>query len=226
MKTIKPGLVLELAANLLLPWLAYRLALPHWGEVGALYASAAPPLVWSLVEFIRSRRVDALSALVLFGIALSIVTFALGGSARILLVRESLAAGATGLLFLVSMFFDKPLIFYLARATVAREQDDGAQRFEAYWRENARLRASLRLMTLVWGAGLTLETLLRFWFAWNWPIERYLVVAPIIGYAIYGGLLAWTFWFRSRLVERQHERQHAGDAAPASSGVPSDRQPG
>jgi hypothetical protein len=203
MKKIKPGLVLELAANLLLPWLAYRLAQPHWGEVGALYASAMPPLAWSLIEFIRSRRVDALSALVLFGIALSIVTLALGGSARILLLRESLAAGATGIVFLASMCFGKPLIFYLARATVTREHENGAERFEAYWRDSASLRASLRLMTLVWGVGLTVETALRAWCVWHWSIERYLVVSPIIGYAIYGGLLAWTFWYRGKLVARQ-----------------------
>ncbi|KMQ79869.1 putative membrane protein [Candidatus Burkholderia pumila] len=207
MKKIKPGLVLKLVANLLLPWLAYRFALPQWGEVGALYVSAVPPLVWSLAEFVRTRRVDALSALVLFGIALSIITFALDGSPRILQVRESLAAGATGILFLISLLFDKLLIFYLARATVAREQDDGAQPFEGYWRENVTLRASLRLMTLVWDVGLTLETMLRFWFAWNWPIERYLVVSPIIDYVIfYGGLLAWTFWFRGRHRMSAHER--------------------
>lgn len=203
MKKIKPGLVLELVANLLLPWLAYRLTLPHWGDVGALYASAAPPLAWSLIEFARTRRVDALSALVLFGIALSIVMLALGGSPRILLVRESLAAGATGIVFLVSMLFKRPLIFYLARATVAREQENGAERFEGYWRDSASLRSALRLMTLIWGVGLSIETALRFWFAWHWPVERYLVVSPFISYAIYGGLLAWTFWFRRRLVQRQ-----------------------
>jgi hypothetical protein len=214
MKKIKPGLILELLANLFLPWLAYRLALPHWGDVNARYASAAPPLVWSFIEFIRSRRVDALSALVLFGIALSILTLALGGSPRILLLRESLAAGATGIVFLMSLLFKRPLIFYLARATVIREHADGAQRFEAYWRDSASLRASLRLMTFVWGVGLTAETLLRVWFAWNWPIERYLVASPIISYTIYGGLLAWTFWFRARLRLRQSA------ASPSSNGLP------
>ncbi|MDR5760312.1 VC0807 family protein [Caballeronia sp. LZ035] len=213
MKKIKPGLLLELVANLLLPWLAYRLALPYWGDVGALYASAAPPLVWSLAEFARSRRVDALSALVLFGIALSIVLLALGGSPRILLVRESLAAGATGIVFLFSLLFERPLIFYLARATVTREQENGAERFEAYWNESAGLRRSLRLMTLVWGIGLTAETALRFWFAWTWPVERYLVVSPVVSYAMYGGLLAWTFWFRARLIQRQ------GNTGPSRDGL-------
>ena len=118
---IRAGAVVELVVNLLLPWLAYRLALPHWGELGALYASAVPPVVWSLVEFARTRRVDALSILVLLGIVLSIVLMALGGSPRLLLMRESMASGAIGVVFLVSLVLRRPLTFYLARATVARE---------------------------------------------------------------------------------------------------------
>lgn len=119
---IKVGLILELVVNLVLPWLAYRIAQPHYGDTGALYASAIPPLVWSIVEFIRLRRVDALSVLVLLGIALSIVAMALGGSPRVLLMRESLVSGAIGVAFVVSLVLARPLIFYLARASIARQQ--------------------------------------------------------------------------------------------------------
>lgn len=66
----RAGLILELVVNLLLPWVAYRWAHPHFGETGALYASAIPPVIWSIIEFIRTRRVDALSLIVLLGIAL------------------------------------------------------------------------------------------------------------------------------------------------------------
>lgn len=44
---IKAGAIFEIVVNLLLPWLLYRLALPYAGTLGALYASAAPPLAWS-----------------------------------------------------------------------------------------------------------------------------------------------------------------------------------
>jgi hypothetical protein len=137
---IRAGLVAELGVNLVLPWLAYRLALPHWGELGALYASAVPPVVWSLVEFARTRRVDALSILVLLGIALSIVLMALGGSPRLLLMRESMASGAIGIVFLLSLAMRRPLTFYLARATVAREGEGGAARVGS--RPDGRERAS------------------------------------------------------------------------------------
>jgi hypothetical protein len=196
---INPRLVLEFAVNLLLPWLAYWIALPHYGETGALYASAVPPLIWSLAEFARFRRVDALSAFVLLGIVLSIAAMALGGSPRMLLMRESLASGLIGLIFLGSLALPRPLTFYLARATLARQQADGPARFELLWRETAALRGAMRLMTLVWGAGLTLECLLRCVLVWAWPVERVLVVSPIVSYAIYGAMLLWTFWYQRRL---------------------------
>ncbi|HEV7834450.1 MAG TPA: VC0807 family protein [Caballeronia sp.] len=199
---IRPGLVVELGVNLLLPWLAYRLALPYWGELGALYASAVPPVIWSLVEFARTRRVDALSILVLLGIALSVVLMALGGSPRLLLMRESIASGAIGVVFLLSLALRRPLTFYLARATVAREGEGGAERFEALWNERPALRRSVRLMTAVWGLGLTGENALRSWLAWHWPIERFLVVSPFIGYGIYGALTVWTLMYRKKLQRR------------------------
>lgn len=200
---LDPKLALEFAVNLLLPWLAYRIALPRFGEMGALYASAVPPLVWSLAEFARSRRVDALSTFVLLGIVLSIVMMALGGSPRVLLIRESLVSGLIGVIFLGSLAWPRPLIFYLARATLARQQAEGPARFELLWRETPALRGALRLMTLVWGAGLALECLLRCVLVWHWPVERVLVVSPIVSYAIYGAMMLWTFWYQRRLRARR-----------------------
>ncbi|AME24276.1 MAG: hypothetical protein M3O74_06690 [Pseudomonadota bacterium] len=210
---IRPAQVIELVVNLLLPWLAYKLALPYWGELGALYASAVPPIVWSLAEFARNRRVDALSVLVLIGIALSIVLMALGGSPRLLLMRESMASGAIGLAFLLSLVARRPLTFYLARATVARESDGGAERFETLWESRPQLRRSIRLMTFAWGLGLTGENLLRAWLAWHWPIERFLLVSPFIGYGIYGGLTVWTIIYRKRMKAREA----AAPATPVQS---------
>jgi hypothetical protein len=199
---LRPGLVAELAVNFVLPWLAYRLALPHLGETGALIASAGPPTVMSLIQLVRFRRVDALSMMVVAGIVLSVAAMALGGRPRVLLLRESLVSGAIGGVFLLSLLMRRPLLFYLARATVAREMAGGAARFEVLWRERPGLASSTRLMTLVWGAGLTCETALRASMALTWPIERFLVVSPFIGYGIYGGLTLWTLWYRKTVRNR------------------------
>lgn len=210
---LRPAFVLELAVNFLLPWLAYKLAAPHWGEAGGLIASAVPPVIWSIVELARFRRVDALSVIVLLGIALSIGAMALGGSPRILLLRESMVSGAIGVAFLISLVMPRPLIFYLARATVAREVAGGAERMDALWHESTFLAVSMRIMTAVWGAGLTSETILRSWMAWTWPIERFLIVSPIIGYGIYGALFLWTLWYR-KIVQRRATQVGEPDSIP------------
>lgn len=210
---LRPGFVLELAVNFLLPWLAYRFALPQLGETGALIASAVPPIIWSLIELVRFRRVDALSVMVVAGIVLSVAAMALGGSPRMLLLRESLVSGAVGVVFLLSLPMRRPLIFYLARATVAREMEGGAERFEALWRERPALVTAMRLMTLVWGVGLTGETALRAWMALTWPIERFLVVSPFIGYGIYGALTLWTLWYRKTMPSRVEARAQPGGIA-------------
>ncbi|CAE6816527.1 VC0807 family protein [Paraburkholderia haematera] len=210
---LRPGFVLELAVNFLLPWLAYRLALPHLGETGALIASAVPPIVWSLIELVRFRRVDALSVMVVAGIVLSVAAMALGGSPRMLLLRESLVSGAVGVVFLLSLPMHRPLIFYLARATVAREMEGGAARFETLWRERPALVSAIRFMTLVWGVGLTGETALRAWMALTWPVERFLVVSPFIGYGIYGGLALWTLWYRKTMRSRAEAQVQPGGIA-------------
>ncbi|CAG4919629.1 VC0807 family protein [Paraburkholderia gardini] len=206
---IRASFLLELVVNLALPWLAYRLAAPHWGETGGLIASAVPPVIWSVVELARFRRVDALSVLVLLGIVLSIAAMAAGGSPRMLLLRESLVSGAVGVAFLVSLVMRRPLVFYLARATVAREKADGAAQIDALWHARPAFASALRLMTLVWGAGLTVETALRAFMAMTWPVERFLVVSPFVSYGIYGTLLLWTLWYRKSLRQRASE---TGDA--------------
>jgi hypothetical protein len=196
---LRPAFVAELAVNLLLPWVAYTLVHPRHGEVGGLIASAVPPLAWSIVELARFRRVDALSSIVLLGIALSILAMAFGGGPRVLLMRECLAAGAIGVTFLLSLFAPRPLVFYLARATVARETPEGVARFELLWHERPEFASAMRRLTTVWGIGLTADAALRTWLAATWPIERFLIVSPILGYTVFGALLAWTFWYRARM---------------------------
>jgi hypothetical protein len=69
-----------LCINVLLPWLAYRLALPFWGYADALALSALPLIAWIAWDYARLRHVDALSALVLASIVLSLGLTLLSGA--------------------------------------------------------------------------------------------------------------------------------------------------
>jgi hypothetical protein len=203
-------LALDLGCNIALPWLAYKLAEPVWGEFGGLLASALPPLLWSVVELVRHRRVDALSMMILAGIALSLFALLLGGSPKLLLVRESLISGLIGLAFLVSAPFAKPLVYHLARAMAQRQdaaeagEGDGCAAFDEWWREPESQRM-LRGITWGWGFGLSAEALLRGWLAWHWTSERFLALSPFVSYGLIGLLLLWTVWYRKRFPEPDNE---------------------
>src|SRR5438034_9884816 len=121
---------IEALVNFILPFVIFTYAEAPLGEVRALLASSAPPILWSLVEFARHRRIDALSVLVVSGIILSLLAMAGGGGVRFLQLREKLVTAVIGLVFLGSALIGKPLIYELARATMRRRSEQEAQQFE------------------------------------------------------------------------------------------------
>ncbi|MDE1896093.1 MAG: hypothetical protein KGH91_03345 [Rhodospirillales bacterium] len=169
----------------------------RYGDTNALIASALPPLLWSGFELAKTRRLDAISVVVVASIIFTLAATAMGGSARLIQIRDALVTGAMGVLFLASLLMQKPLIFYLARATSARNTESGAMQFEAMWQSPA-IRRIFRLMTAVWGVGLIVQTALLCFLAWVWPISRYLLLGPFIGYGIFGLLLLWSLWYGAK----------------------------
>jgi hypothetical protein len=201
----------EVLVNVALPFLIYSLAQPRWGDVNALIASSAPPVLWSLVEFGRNRRIDALSLLVLLSIGLSLLAFLGGGSVQLLQLREKLVTIIVGLVFLGSAAIGRPLMYELIRAFLARSNDPELQQVEAA-RNARRFRAAMTLMTLVWGIGLLADAAVSIVLVNVLPMRIYLVVNPILGYATIGSLTLWNLWFGRRL---RRAKMAAGQAPSA-----------
>ena len=200
---------LEVAANFALPLVIYDLVSPRHGDVNALLASMVPPVLWSLVEFARSRRVDALSVLVLVGIGLSLLAAFGGGDARWLQLRENVPTAIIGLAFLCSAAIGRPLIYMLARAALARKSPEELAAFEGE-RDSDVFRRVMLVMTLVWGSGLIASALVSAALIFELSIHDYLVVSPILGYGTMGALVLWTALYSRRARAR-------ADAEPASN---------
>ena len=166
----------------------------RWGEVHALLASSAPPILWSLIEFARHRRVDALSVLVLGGIALSLLAMLGGGGVKFLQLREKLVTVAVGLAFLGSALIGKPLIYELARAThgapirgrgAAVRDAAGPCRLSPH---DDGYDAGLGPGPACRGRGLGPA-------GFTLTIRDYLIVHPILGYGAIGALSLWSFLY-------------------------------
>lgn len=192
---------IEGAVNLVAPALIYAALQARWGELPALLASSVPPLVWSLVGLLRNRRIDALSIMVLVGLALSLLAMAGGGSVRFLQLREKLVTALIAAAFLGSAAIGRPLIGPLARATVARESADSLAAFDAR-RNDPFLRHTIMVMTLAWGFGLALDFAVSVVLIYALSVTQYLVIGPIIGYITIGGLTGWTVLYRRHRARR------------------------
>jgi hypothetical protein len=209
-------ILVEALVNVILPLLIYNYAEKPLGEVGALLASSAPPILWSLLEFARHRRLDALSVLVVAGIALSLLAMLGGGGVRFLQLREKLVTGVIGLAFLGSALIGKPLIYELARASMRRKSNEEAEQFEAL-QVHAGFRRTMTVMTVVWGLGLLADVAVSVVLVFVLTIREYLVVNPILGYATLGALSLWSFLYGRRAKRRGQARRAALEAAAAAS---------
>ena len=210
-----PHLLFEVLANVVLPFVIYSYAEAPFGAVRALLASTAPPILWSLVEFARNRRLDALSLIVLSGIALSLLAMLGGGGVRFLQLREKLVTAAIGLAFLGSALIGKPLVYELARATMRRKSEEEALQFEAL-QIHAGFRRTMMVMTLVWGFGLLAEFAVSVALIFILSIREYLLIHHLVGYGTMGALSLWSFLY-GRRAQRRGEARRAEALARAEA---------
>ncbi len=203
------SIAVEGLVNVVLPFAVYSYVKPKAGDVNGLMASMVPPLGWGVVEFVRRRRVDAVSIFIVAGIALSLVAFIGGGSVRFLQLRENLVTGLIALVFLFSAAIGKPLIYQFARASMRRGSPAKAESFEKL-EQNAYFRRSMTIMTLVWGCGLLVQTAVACLLVFVLPIAVYLIVSPILGYGTIGLLALWTYLY----VQRQKRKGASRTSAP------------
>ncbi|SAL52737.1 putative membrane protein [Caballeronia sordidicola] len=195
--------LLAFVVNVALPAAAYRVALHYTGLSGALLISMLPLLAWMCADFAYLRHFDALSALALAGLALSVLAVIFDPTQWLRVARAPVVSGAIGMLFLGSLALRRPLVFYLARSTLARERQGREVEFEQMWRTRPALIRSIRLMTAVWGAGLVTENAARLWVIYRLAIDDPRFLSSWIGVAAYTGLSAWTVLYRRYCIKRQ-----------------------
>ena len=180
------------------PYVVYELAQPYTGELGALALSALPPAIESVWSVARKRKLDAVSALVLAGIGVSLVLIALGGSQRVLLLRDSVVTSAVGIVVALSAVFPKPILYYLFRQIQGGEPALGP----------------MRTLSVVLGLGLVAEMAVRTAMVYAMTTSRFLLVSPFVQYGLTGLLVLWAVLYMRRR-----------DAAPPDRLVSSPGQP-
>jgi len=218
MTLLRSGHLADMVISLVGPWLVYSWTEPSLGRVHALMASAIPPIIWSVIQLIRNRRLDALSMIVLGGIALSLLAFLGGGGYRMLQLREHLLPAVTAFVFIGSVAIKRPLFVAVLRSVARRMSDEKAEKLERELKKEHVVRL-LSHLTLAIGFILLLEVVIAVILVFAIPVKEFLVVSPIINYTIAGLFVAGLLYLKPKLTAVFKEaRQGQPESSPSSVG--------
>jgi hypothetical protein len=200
-KKVIKSVVVSILLNGLLPVVIYNLLLGYFSSFVSLLIATLVPLLDNLYHIIKHRKADAFGLFMLTGFILSLLAFILGGSEKLILMRESLVTGILGLIFIGSLFYSKPLIYHFALRFSAKDDSEQKGTFEKNW-EISYFRFVIRLMTAVWGIALLSEAIIKIILVYELSISTFLAVSQIIFYGILGVTILWTVLYRKYAVTR------------------------
>jgi hypothetical protein len=194
------GIVWGIILNAAFPVILYKISKRYVSssELTALLIATTFPLGKSIVDLARRGQMDPISIVVLLGIVTDGFALLLGGSARILLLRESMFTGAFGLACFISLLLPRPLMFYFGRYFMAGNDLERQARFNTSW-QLREVRFCHRLITSVWGCVFVGELLVRIALIYNSSAATVLVVSPFLIGTVTIATMVWAFSYGHRV---------------------------
>ncbi|MFB9761728.1 VC0807 family protein [Ectobacillus funiculus] len=203
-KEIIRGIVITLLINGAVPFVVYEVLRSHMSSIAALSIATVIPLIDNLFSFIKRRKMDVFAVFMLVSFLLGIIMMCIGGSERLLLIRESFVTGILGIIFLVSLLFPRPLIFYFAIRFTVGNDPDKTSAFADNW-QYAYFRFVLRLMTVVWGLALLGESAVRSILVFKLSVTQFLAVSNFVMYGFVGVAIVFTVIYRKHSQKKFKE---------------------
>ncbi|HTI15074.1 MAG TPA: VC0807 family protein [Dictyobacter sp.] len=199
-KQLLLGQLPVIMVNAVLPFLIYQVMTTflHQPMFISLVVTGIPSIVMSIVTLIRKRRIDFLAGIVLAGIVVGLILTFVSHDARLMLVRESFFTAALGLVFLISLLFPKPLIYYIGRSFMTENNPEQLSRFESRWLQ-PEFRTKTRVQTAILGVGLFAEAVVRCILVFKLPISQFLAISPFVQWGIIGATIAVLVLYRRRV---------------------------
>ncbi len=201
-RRVLPMLVLDVAC----PYLTYHYLIrfaPAMSPALALVLSGTFPVLANVLSLMRSRTLDIIGVVVLVGIGVGAVTAFMSGDARMVLLRESFVTGALAIVCLASLWWPRPLLFFIGRDFSTGHDPARVAQFNALW-ELPGARRTFRVMTAVRGAGWIAGVAIKIALVLTLSIPQVLVVGPIESWGITAALIWWTLRYaRDARARRQ-----------------------
>lgn len=204
-----PNLLINAAA----PFAINLVAQHYMPTIDALLLASSVPAVYTLGSLVWKRRVNVLGLLVVASLLLNAVFALLFHSPRLLLLQSSVVNGLLGVAMLISLFFPRPVLFYLMRSITTQHDAQRIASFNSRW-AYPQVRSFYRTLTMVWGCVTVAQVMLVGFLAFSLPISTMLAIGPILNFAIIIPAARWSIHYfrKNRSVFDQIRQQEASVA--------------
>lgn len=212
LRAILPSLV----GGAAVPLATYNLVHRHvHSDAVALAWAGVPAALWVLVRLARTRRIDPIAALMLAGFAIGVATsLALGGSALVLKLRESVFTLAFGIVCLASLGRPRPVMFHIGKLLSAGDDPDRRAAYDELL-DSEHGRQAFKVITAVWGVGFVVECGVRVLLAVTLPTSTFLAVAPAFQISCFAAMFTFTVAWARRGRRRAEADGVAYPSVPA-----------
>jgi hypothetical protein len=195
-RALLPSLVFGAAV----PIAVYFAVRPHVSsDAEGLIVAGSVSVAWILIQFVRSRSVDFVGAIVLFGFLVGVVSsLLLGGNSYMLKVRDAFFTALFGIACIVTIYtHDRPALFYVGRYLSAGNDPTKVAAYNDL-HEVPTARHVFRVLSVVWGIGLVVEASARMTLAGVLHTGTYVAVSPFISAITIGSLFTFTIVYTKR----------------------------
>jgi hypothetical protein len=157
------------------------------------------PAIGVAVDWIRWRTLEVVAAVVLGGIALSIVLAVVSDDPKVILLEGAAITATFGLACFASLFARRPMIFFFAQAfSGGRHSAEGAE-FDSDYDTYADARFFWRTVTVVWGVVDIAQAAALAYIVHTSSTGTALTYNRTVPWVVTALLFGWTFWWGERL---------------------------
>jgi intracellular septation protein A len=145
----------------------------------ALALSGVIPLARTLFQFAKHRTLNGLALVVLVTNVVGMLLTFVSGDARMMIAKDSIGGGITGVVILISAFTAQPIMTKALRPFLTHGKAD----HEAAWERlstNQRFATVLRRSSFIWGVGFMVESAARVIGAFTLPIATMVWLSTVI----------------------------------------------
>ncbi|GAA5069382.1 VC0807 family protein [Nocardia callitridis] len=150
------------------------------------------------VEAVRSRRLDAFSALMLGVFVFGLIASLISGDPRLMIVKDSVGTMIVGAAFLISIAIGKPLTYVMTHKAMSATSPGRAAAFATTYRNDASARRVVRGLSAMWGCGLLGEAVVRVVLAYQLPVHTMVWLSTVLMLAVVVPMVAVNIYFARR----------------------------